>query len=60
MECLTGSIRMVNGTFNNEGRLEVCYNNEWGTVCDDYFDHEEAKVVCRQLQFPVNGETTVV
>ena len=59
MECLTGSIRMVNGISNNEGRLEVCYNNEWGIVCNDNFDDEEAKVVCRQLQFPVDGETLV-
>ena len=58
-ECLTGSVRLVKGMSSNEGRLEVCYNNEWGTVCNDYFDHEEAKVVCRQLQFPVDGETVL-
>ena len=45
-----------------EGRLEICVNRHWGTVCndgmneDDPFDRNAAKVVCRQLGLPENGE----
>lgn len=31
------------------GRLEICVNSEWGTVCDDGFDANAAIVACRQL-----------
>ena len=38
-----------------EGRLEVCYNGQWGTVCDDYFYNVEARVACRHVGYPSDG-----
>ena len=55
----TGNLRLVDGAKtdpgNNdnpsEGRLEVFYDGEWCTICDDYWTDEEADVSCRQLGF---------
>lgn len=43
------SIRLVDGTNNLEGRIEIYINGGWGTICDDSFDDTDAAVVCRQL-----------
>ena len=54
-----GEIRLVGGD-NSSGRVEICLDGGWGTVCDDGWGRNDARVVCRQLGLPTFSEYEIV
>ena len=46
---------MVNGTSDMEGRIEICFDEAWGTICDNLWTTNDGNVACRQLGFSQIG-----
>lgn len=54
--CNNGDIRLAGGTTALEGRVEICNNQAWGTVCDDLWGGVDAGVACVQLGYQRAGK----
>lgn len=49
--CSDGAIRVAGASLPNAGRVEICYYQQWGTVCDKSWDAPDVQVACYQLGF---------
>ena len=49
--CQDQDLRLTNGSTVREGRVEVCYNQAWGTICDTVYGGIAAGILCKQLDF---------
>ena len=54
-DCTHGQIRLGGIRTSRSGRVEICVDGTWGTVCDDGWSYNDARVACRQLGFPTIG-----
>ena len=54
-DCVEGEVRLVGGETDSEGTIEVCLNSVWGLITDAGWDQNDAHVVCRQLNLPIDG-----
>ena len=56
--CVEGDIRLVSGTDQSIGRVEICHLNVWGSICSDSWSRNDGIVACHQLGLPYLGINT--
>lgn len=59
MLCQERSVRLVGGTLAAEGRVELCINETWGTICDNSWSTNDANVICGQLGYLTRGKDMI-
>ena len=55
-----GQLQLVGKRDGSEGRVEICFNGTWGTICDDSWNNRDAEIVCRQLGYNTNGAQALI
>ncbi len=55
VNCTDGEVRLINGSSPNEGTVEICIFQVFGSICDINWDSREVDVVCNQLGYPTIG-----
>ena len=48
-------MRLQDGTDDSNGRVEMCQNGTWGSVCNNTWDNTDARVLCAQLGYGNEG-----
>ena len=54
-----GGVRLSGGTSDREGRVEICIDGSWGTICDNFWSDLDASVVCYQLNLGRTDATAI-
>ena len=60
LSCEEGAVRLIGGTDESNGRVEICRHRTWGAVCSDDWDDRDTEVVCRQLGFDPKGDMFII
>ena len=58
LDCRDGDIRLEGSLSSLKGRVEMCYDGVWGTICSHSWSTSDASVVCRQLGFSSSGNVS--
>ena len=59
ISCNDGDVRLVGGANDLEGRVEICYNKIWGSVCHNSWQNNDVHVVCKQLGYHSKGNIAI-
>ena len=58
--CENGDIKLSGSSDPLQGRIEICMNQVWGTICDDFWDVNDVAVICQQLGFSAEGDHPIL
>ena len=57
--CEEGAVQLVDGIIDREGRVEMCHDGVWGSICDERWDKTDAYIICQQLGYGETGNFTM-
>ena len=56
LDCENGDVKLVGGSSNNEGTVQVCFDHLWGLISESGWNQKDAEVVCRELGYNPEGK----